>query len=159
MVYQDTYNIEQILQKMQRYCAYQERCHQEVEHKLRSYPLTKNARDEILLKLLEDNFLNEERYAKAYVSGKFKIKKWGKNRLKAELKKRNISSYNIKNALSQIDQTTYEASFYQLALKRYKQLENIKAVSEKKKKFADYLFYRGWESQLVGDAIRKLFKP
>lgn len=142
---------------MQRYCAYQERCHQEVEAKLRSFPISKNDKNGIFLKLLEENFLNEERYAKAYVSGKFNIKKWGRNRLVFELKKRRISSYNIKRALEEIDTADYQKTFEELAQKRFEQLENTKSEPEKKKKFIDYLFYRGWENELVYDAVRKLF--
>lgn len=157
MTYKKTYNIEGVLQKMQRYCAYQERCHQEVEAKLHTYPIGKDAKNEILLKLLEDDLLNEERYAKAYVRGKFNIKKWGKNRLKFELKRRNVSGYNIKKGLEEITDNDYRKTFEELALKRFKQLETTKSTAARKKKFIDYLSYRGWENQLVYDAVRKLF--
>ena len=89
------YTFQEIREKMAAYCAYQDRCHQEVDKKLNTFHLIPEAREEILLYLMRENFLNEERFALAFVKGKFKIKKWGRIRLKAELKKRKISNLCI----------------------------------------------------------------
>ena len=113
------------------------------------------ARDYIIVHLLEHNFLNEERYAKAFVSGKFNIKKWGKQRLKLELKRKDISNYNIDSALKIIDEVDYYRTFNQLAEKK---LESIKEPDKfkMKKKLIDYLLYRGWETHLVYDKVNEL---
>lgn len=96
------------LRKAESYCAYQERCQQEVRDKLYEWGLWKNAVENIIAKLIQDNFLNEERFAKAYAGGKFRIKKWGKVKIKLELKKRKISDYCIRQAMKEIDGPDYE---------------------------------------------------
>ena len=107
----NSYTLEEAKKKLEHYCAYQERCHKEVTQKLIQMQMIPEVRDHIVVHLLEHNFLNEERYAKAFVSGKFNIKKWGKQRLKLELKRKDISSYNISAALKTIDEQTYERLF------------------------------------------------
>lgn len=111
--------------------------------------------DHIIVHLIQHNFLNEERFAKAYVRGKFRIKKWGKNRLVSELKFREISTYSINSALKEIDLEDYYNTLEALVKK---QIENSKETNsfKKKKKIADYLLYRGWESQLIYDKIHEL---
>lgn len=135
---------------MERYCVYQERCHQEVEKKLREMQLIPEAAEKILLHLLENDFINETRFAKAFARGKFSIKKWGRNRITNELKKRKISAYNINLALSVIDDNDYTKTLDALAEKRLNQITE-KDKYKKRKKLADYLLYRGWESDLVYD--------
>ena len=138
-----TYTVDEALLKLQNYCTYQERCHQEVRQKLKEMYMIPEAIDKIIVHLLEHNFLNEERFAKTFVSGKFKIKKWGKYRLTLELKKKDISKHNINLAISQILSTEYIEVFNQLAEKKANSLlENNKW--KKKKKLIDYLLYRGW---------------
>ena len=110
-----TYTIDKALLKLQNYCAYQERCHQEVRQKLKEMRMIPDAIDRIIVHLLEHNFLNEERFAKTFVSGKFRIKKWGKHRLTLELKKKDISKFNINSAISQIPNTEYIEVFNGLA--------------------------------------------
>ena len=112
------FSVEEIKRKLERYCVYQDRCHQEIENKLREFTLIPEARDQIILQLLEHNFLNEERFSKSFARGKFNIKKWGKNRIVNELKRRDISAYNIKTALKEIDEETYLKTLYELAEKR-----------------------------------------
>lgn len=142
------YQIDEARLKMERYCAYQERCHQEVEMKLREMQLIPEAVEKILLHLLENDFINETRFAKAFTRGKFSIKKWGRNRITNELKKRKISEYNIIQALQEIDDSDYTKTLDALAEKRLKQITE-KNKYKKRKKLADYLLYRGWESDLV----------
>ena len=86
-----TYTVQEATRKLERYCAYQERCHQEVRQKLQDMHMIPEAIDVIIVHLLEHNFLNEERFAKTFVRGKFRIKRWGRGRLTYELKKKDIS--------------------------------------------------------------------
>jgi regulatory protein len=149
--------IEQAIKKLEYYCAYQERCHQDVENKLRSMKLSIGLKETVMLHLLENDFLNEERFAKAFVRGKFRIKKWGKGRIEKELKTRNISEYNIRSGLKEISESDYLKSFNELAKKRISQI-NETNVYKKRKKLADYLLYRGWESDLVYNKVMELVK-
>lgn len=133
---------------MEAYCAYQDRCHKEVEDKLRAYDLIPEAREMILLHLLEEGFLNEERFARSFARGKFRIKKWGRKRIEMELGARDISAYNIKQGLSEIDPKDYDDALYDLAYKKFDQTPE-KHPLKKRKKVADYLLRRGFESQKV----------
>ena len=111
--------------------------------------------DHIIGQLVEHNFLNEERFAKAFVRGKFVMKKWGKQRIISELKRRHISKYNINQALSEISDDDYRETLTNIAEKRLQSiLEQNKF--KKQKKLADYLLYRGWESHLVYDKVKEL---
>ena len=105
-----TYTIKEALVKLQKYCAYQDRCHKEVEQKLTQMRMIPKAIEQIIVDLIQNNYLNEERFAKAYVRGKFSIKKWGKVRLTLELKQRQISKYVIKTALAEIDPDALSSS-------------------------------------------------
>lgn len=142
------YTVDEAQAKMENYCAYQERCHQEVEQKLREIKLIPEAVEKIMLHLFQHDYINETRFAKAYARGKFSIKKWGRNRIVNELKKRKISSYNINKALLEIPDDDYQKSFDELAQKRFYQIKETNKY-KKRKKLADYLLYRGWESELV----------
>lgn len=152
---QKTYTVDEAKKRLERYCTYQERCHKEIHQKLYEMKMIPEARDQIIVHLLQHNFLNEERYAKAFVRGKFRIKKWGKQRLQLELKRRDISKTIIAIALNEIDYDEYHNTFNQLAEKRMEAISETN-IYKKRKKLADYLFYRGWESQLVYDKIREL---
>lgn len=111
--------------------------------------------DEIIGHLIAENFLNEERFARSFARGKFNIKKWGKNRIVNELKQRNITKYNLKIALKEIDEDVYLETLELLAEKRVEQLTETN-VFKKRKKLADYLLYRGWESPLVYEITKRL---
>ena len=139
---------------MEGYCLYQERCHQEVENKLRSMNMGSQI---VMLHLLENDFLNEERFAKAFTRGKFRIKKWGKQRIKRELKARNIFEYNITAGLAEISEDEYLKTFEELAFKRFSEIKETN-IYKKRKKIADYLLYRGWESDLVYNKVLELVK-
>jgi regulatory protein len=151
------FTINDIMKKMENYCVYQERCHQEIENKLKEFNLIPQAKEAILLHLLENNYLNEERFSKAFARGKFTIKKWGKQRIVRELRLKNISDYNIKSALKEIDEDDYINTFDELAEKRLKEIKE-RNIYKKRKKLADYLLYRGWESDMVYSKVTELIK-
>ncbi len=150
-----TYTVEEARRRMEGYCSYQERCHQEVERKLNEMNLIIQAKELIMLHLLEHDFLNEERFSKAFTRGKFRIKKWGKQRIVRELKFRNISEYNIKSGLQEIEEDEYYKTFDKLAQKRFLEIKESNKY-KKRKKLADYLLYRGWETDLVYSKTMKL---
>jgi len=152
-----TYTVTEAKRKLEAYCAYQERCHKEVVQKLRGMNMIPLAIDTVVSHLIEHNFLNEQRFAQSFARGKFNIKKWGQNRIVRELKIRDISKYNIDSALKEIDLNDYHETLDSLAKKRLAQL-NEKNPYKKKKKLADYLLYRGWESHLVYEKINQLIK-
>lgn len=115
-----------------------------------------DAVDHIIVHLIEQDYLNEERFARAFVRGKFRNKNWGKIRIKYELDKRDISKNNITQALREIDETIYKSSFSELVVKKWDQLDSIRDLQKKKRKLVDYLQYRGWENSLIYDALSKL---
>ncbi|MEE9362524.1 MAG: regulatory protein RecX [Cellulophaga sp.] len=157
MIHTKTFTLSEATKKIESYCAYQERCHKEVTYKLKEMRMIPEAIDILIVHLIQNNFLNEERFAKSYARGKFNIKKWGRNRITNELKQRNISSYNIKTALQEIDPNDYIETLDVLA---YKRLQDIREnhIQKRRKKLADYLLYRGWESHLVYEKITELIK-
>ena len=152
-----SHTLDEATKKMESYCAYQERCHKEVLEKLKGMNMIPESIDHILGHLIQENYLNEERFAKAFARGKFSIKKWGTNRIIRELKFRDISVYNIKSALAEIQNEDYLTTFDELAKKRLGQITE-KNPLKRKKKLADYLLYRGWESHLVYEKLGELIK-
>jgi len=152
-----SHTIEEAKRALERYCVYQDRCHKEIVSKLYDYRIIPETHDTIIVHLIEHNFLNEERFAKSFARGKFRIKKWGKQRIIRELKSREISTYNIKTALKEIDEDEYISVFNELALKRFEAITE-KNKQKKRRKLADYLLYRGWESNLVYSKINELIK-
>ncbi|MBF4982935.1 RecX family transcriptional regulator [Nonlabens mediterrranea] len=153
---QESFTVEQATRAIERYCVYQERCHKEVEDKLRKMGMIQLAIDEIIPHLIEHKFLNETRFSQSFARGKFRNKHWGRNRIVRELKLRKIGERNIKIALNEINPVEYDASFDTLSRKRYEQLHNEKDKYRKRKKLADYLLYRGWEGDLVYDKVKQL---
>ncbi|MGJ8665587.1 MAG: regulatory protein RecX [Patiriisocius sp.] len=151
-----TYSVEEAKRKLEKYCVYQERCHHDVNKKLREMRMIPEAIDEVIGHLLEHNFLNETRFAQAFARGKFRQKKWGRNRITRELKMRHISAYNLKLALKEIPQGEYEATFETLFDKRVSQVTGETNIQKKRKKIADYLLYRGWESAMIYEKLRDL---
>lgn len=138
--------------KLEHYCAYQDRCHKEVRQKLKSMNLIPDAVDSIIVHLIETNYLNEERFANSFVSGKLRIKQWGKRRLSAELKKRQISERIINSAINAIDYDEYLSIFNNLFEKKQNQIKETNSL-KRKKKIIDFLVYKGWEYQLVYDKV------
>jgi regulatory protein len=143
---------EQAFQKLRHYCAYQERCHQEVRDKLFSLGIKKKDHDEIIASLIEGNYLNEERFAIAFAGGKFRIKRWGKVRIKYELKQRQVSDYSIRKALKQITASEYLGVLQKLADERISSLQKEQPLVRKKKAI-DYLLQKGYEVELVKQVI------
>lgn len=151
------YSVQEATRKLEGYCAYQERCHKEVHQKLRIMGMISEARDQIVTHLIQENYLNEERFAQSFARGKFNIKKWGRNRIVNELKCRDISKYNITTALKEIDDGVYLVALDTLAKKRVSQIKETN-LQKRRKKLADYLLYRGWESHLVYRKVNELIR-
>jgi regulatory protein len=143
---------EQALQKLKHYCAYQERCHSEVKEKLYQLGVWKKDHDEIIASLIEENYLNEERFAIAYAGGKFRVKQWGRVKIKYELKQKQVSDYSIKKAMKQIDEEEYLSVLNKLAQEKYAALKSEQYLVRKKKTM-DYLLAKGFEADLVRKAV------
>jgi regulatory protein len=152
-----TYTLQEATKKLAQYCAYQERCHKEVRQKLEGMHMIPEAIDVIVVHLLEHNFLNEERFAKTFVSGKFRIKAWGRRRLTFELKRKDIGKVNINQALATITNEEYNDFFHDLAEKKANSIKESN-VFKKRKKFIDFFLYRGWESHLVYEKAHELIQ-
>ncbi len=144
---------EEALQKAKQYCAYQERCHSEVKGKLYSFGLHKKEVEESLSNLIEENYLNEERFAIQYAGGKFRIKQWGRVKIKYSLKQKQVSEYCIKKALAVINETEYNKTLQKLANQKLKTLKAEKNIFIKKRKLQDHLLQKGFEINLVRGLI------
>ena len=140
---------EKALQKIKHYCGYQERCHAEVKEKLYGMGLWKKDVEEILSQLIEENYLNEERFAILFAGGKFRMKQWGKVKIQYELKQKKISEYCIKKAIREIDDDAYQQVLQKLASQKLSLLKGEKNIFIKKRKLQDYLLQKGYEVQLV----------
>lgn len=152
-----SYSLHEAKLKLQQFCAYQDRCHKEVVEKLQQMHMIPDAIDMIVSELIQDNFLNEERFAQSFARGKFRIKKWGRVRIVRELKLRHISKFIIDSALKEINETEYLDTLDALARKRNAAIKESNPL-KRKKKIADYLMYRGWETHLVYEKINELVK-
>ena len=151
----ENYTFEEIKHKLEYYCSYQDRCHKEVEQKLNSFTLITELKEKVIVHLIENNFINEERFAKSFVRGKHNYKFWGKNRIVNELKFRNISSRNIQTALKEIPEETYLENFHQLAEKHWNNIIERKG-QKKNKKFVDFLLRKGYETSLIYEKLKEL---
>lgn len=152
---QNSLNLSDIKKKLEHFCAYQERCHAEVIAKLRSMGTAQNDIDETVVYLISQNFLNEERFAQSFARGKHRIKSWGKSRIIAELKARNITQRNIDRALKEIPDDEYRDSFDRLAERHWETLRGPNDL-KKRKKFCDYLLRKGYESNFVYEKAMEL---
>ena len=149
------FTLKDVETKLQYYCSYQDRCHKEVHEKLKTFNIIPEGVDQIISNLIRENFLNETRFCESFVRGKFKIKNWGKIRIINELKRRNISTYNINQGLKEIDELEYLKKFEEIFNKKLSSLEKLTPVL-KKKKILSYLLYRGWESSLIYQKIYEI---
>lgn len=140
--------------KAKHYCGYQERSHAEVKQKLYSYGLYKTEVEEMLSRLIEENYLNEERYAIAFARGKFRMKQWGKIKIKYELKLKKVNEYCIKKALNEIDDADYLKTFRKLADEKSRTLKGEKNIFIKMKKLQNYLVGKGYEYDLVAEILK-----
>lgn len=149
------FTVDEIKRKIEQYCVYQDRCHKEVTQKMREYKLIPEAQEIILLSLLQDNFLNEERFAKSFARGKFRIKKWGKERIIRELKFREISAYNIKTALKEIDENEYLKTIYSITENRNEVISEPN-IYKRKQKLIGFLMRKGFENQLIYKVVNEV---
>ena len=149
------FSIKEAIHKIEHYCAYQERCHDEVVQKLRSMKMDADEIDVILVKLIRDNFLNEERFACSFARGKHRMKQWGKIRIVNELKFKKINQRLITTALKEITVEEYLDTFHTLAERNWESLRESNAL-KKRKKFCDYLLRKGFESNLVYEKVKEL---
>ena len=148
--------IEKALQKIKHYCAYQERNHRETKEKLYSFGLYKNEVELLLSQLVEENYLNEERFAIAFAGGRFRIKQWGRVKIKYELKQKNVSEYCIKIALKAIEEKDYQKKLHQLAEAKLKLLKSEKNSFIKKHKLQQYLLQKGFEPSLISSIVNSI---
>jgi len=143
--------------KIKQWCAYQERSQNETRYKLYEYGLKETEADEIISKLISENFLNEERFAMALAGGKFRIKHWGKVKIRIELKKHKISDYSINKALKVIGDDDYINILTLVLEKKIRQTKE----KDKQKLFYTVLKYaqsRGFEGDLVTDQLKQILK-
>ncbi|HEY0356350.1 MAG TPA: regulatory protein RecX [Flavisolibacter sp.] len=146
---------EQALMKLKLYCGYQERSHAEVQQKLWDLGVSRSEHDEIISNLIEENYLNEERFAKAFAGGKFRMKDWGRKKIYYALKEKKVSEYNINKAMKEIDEDDYEKTLKGLAEKKYQSLKSEQYLVRKKKTM-DYLVQKGYEHELVSQVMKQL---
>jgi regulatory protein len=153
----EVYSIKEAIQKAEHFCAYQERCHEEVVSKLWSMKLISSEIDEVIVHLISQNFLNESRFACSFARGKHRIKHWGKIRITNELKMRNINQTLINIALKEITSEEYLETFHKLAERHWESIRETNTL-KKRKKFCDYMLRRGFESNLIYDKVKELEK-
>lgn len=139
-----------------RYCRYQERCHQDVRNKLYELGCTTPEVDEAIAEVIEAGLLNEERYARAYAHGHFRMKQWGRKKILVGLKQHKISDYCIKKAMTEIDANEYDATLKKLATKKLIELKSERSKIAKKIKTQRYLLQKGYESDLAAIVIDAL---
>jgi regulatory protein len=151
---QSAYSNDEIRKKLEYYCAYQDRCHQEVYQKMFSFSLSSNEKEELMVYLIDTNFLNEERFAQSFTRGKHNYKKWGKIRITNELKTRNISATIIKIALKEINDSLYLETFEELTERHWLSISESNLL-KKRKKFCDYFLRKGWENELIYEKVRE----
>jgi len=144
-------NSEEAFSKLLKYCTYQERCHEEVRAKLISLKVYGSELEEVMSRLIENNFLNEERYAKTYAGSKFRQLQWGKTKIIQQLKFRKVSEYCIKEALKEINDDDYIKTLKTLAEKRKKQ---VKGDKNHVQKTVQFLISKGFEPDLVWKEVK-----
>lgn len=146
---------EQALQKLKQYCAYQERSSREVVQKLWELGIRKADHDEIVSTLIEEDYLNEERFAKAFAGGKFRMLDWGRKKILYGLKEKGVSDYNIKKGMLEINEDDYQKALLEAAGKKYDSLKGEQFMARKKKTI-DYLMQKGYESELITGVMKQL---
>jgi regulatory protein len=155
MIRRSTLTKEQALQKVRHYCAYQERCHSEVKEKLYSFGLWKSDVEEALSMLIEENYLNEERFAVQFAGGRFRMKQWGRVKIRYELKQKQVGEYCIKKALAAIDEEDYSKTLEKLATEKWEDL-NGETDFARRGKLQDYLVRKGYETDAIHEAIKAI---
>ena len=140
--------------KLEHYCAYQERCHHEVKQKLSDLSIWGEWAEEIIQHLINENFLSEERYAQSYARGKFRIKKWGRMKIRQKLREKRVASKLIDYGMKEIDEDEYLKTIEELIEKKNKTIRETNPIKRKKKLF-NYMFTKGYESSLIWKEIKK----
>ncbi len=143
---------DEIKLKLVNYCVYQERCHYEVEQKMREFLLIPEAKDDIFLYLMKENYLNEERFTRSYIRGKFYIKHWGRNKIKMNLKQKGITERLISKCMDEIDVDDYEKAFMKIYHDYFSKQKGMKDY-QKKSKTIKYLISKGYEYDVVLDVV------
>ena len=146
---------EDALSLMQKFCAIQDRCQAEIRTRLIEHSIYGEALEQILAELISDDFINEERFAKAYVRGKFRIKRWGKMKIVKELKFRRISTYSINKGLKEIDYDEYLATLNHLLEKKNATVRS-KDKWDKRKKLTSYASQKGYEYEVIKEVLNDL---
>lgn len=149
-----TYTPQQALRKIQDWCAYQERCQQEVRDKLYAYGLKTDDVENLIAQLISENFLNEERFAKAYAGGKFRIKKWGRVKIKMELKARRVSDYCIRKGLAEIGEEEYRKTLRKILDDKDRTMDEKNKI-RRKYKLLRFAASRGFEQELVMELLHE----
>lgn len=142
-------------QKIYRYCSYQERCHQEVRNKLFEWGLKSSSVDELIVHLISEGFLNEERFSKAFAGGKFRMKNWGRIKIMHALENKSISSNCIKSGMSEIDETDYLKTLQKILFQKTKEVSKGN-VYERRNRIAKYAIQKGYEPDLVWVELKQL---
>ncbi len=148
------YDLGEAREKIRNFCAYRERSQLEVREKLSSYGLIEAVVDELIVELINENFLNEERFARAFVRGKFQIKKWGRRKINSELYRHGLSDYIMRKAFAEIDEEHYLQTLAEIIQKKLKSLRGSNNF-ERRGKLASYAISRGFEPELVWDAVKQ----
>lgn len=141
--------------KLQRYCAYQDRCHSEVRTKLIELGCYGQDLEDVMASLIEDKFLDEERFARSFARGKFRMKQWGRTRIRQELKMRQISDYCLRKAMEEIKEEDYLKTLQEVLEKRASQIAELDDFA-RKGKLAQYAMSRGFESDVVWELLREM---
>lgn len=143
-------SVEQALQKARHYCAYQERCHSEVKEKLYSMGLRQTHVEEALAMLIDENYLNEQRFAIQFAGGRFRMKEWGKVRIRYELRQKKVSDHCIGKALEAIDGEAYERTLNRLSEERWEALRGVADPLLRRRKWQTWLLQKGYEADRIG---------
>ena len=144
---------QEIKQKLVNFCVYQDRCHTEVEQKMKEFVLIPEAKEEIILYLIKENYLNEERFAKSFTRGKFYIKKWGKNKIKQQLRLKGISDKLIAISFSEIDDLDYQLTIRELIEKLLPTYNGLKDY-QRKQKLIKFLMSKGYEFEMIQNELK-----
>jgi regulatory protein len=148
---------ENALEQLTYYCTYRERCHSEVKSKLLEIGARGNIVEEVIAQLITENLLNEERFAKAFAGGKFRVNHWGRIKIKQALHQKRVSDYCIKKGLQEIDEEDYENKLRQLAEKKYDSLKKEQYL-KRKFKTQQYLMQKGFEPDIVKQIVEQVIQ-
>lgn len=150
------YSLLEAKARLEALCAYQERCSYELIKKMNQWSIDREDQDRLLAELISTNFLSEERFAEAFTSGKVRIKRWGRVKIRIELKKRMISNYSINKALKEIDLDEYWSNLIHLAEKKWEQSAREADHYKRKAKLYRFLSSKGYEADLIKDAVEEV---